>query len=193
MTDTSTYNPWMETRGGRHFHFLTPSEDEIDINDISYALSNLCRYTGHSKAFYSVAEHSIYVASLLPSELQLAGLLHDAEEAFIGDVSSPLKMLLPEYKKIAKGIEKVIEQKFKVDLTDARIKHADRQQLRTEAHFLLESRGEDWDIWGTDAYPVAGGRMPKALPPQAADRAFMMVYKRLTNQQEDVSKIILAA
>jgi hypothetical protein len=171
-------NPWIETVSGKHFHFLSPSPDEIDIHDIAYALSNLCRYTGHCSSFYSVAEHSVYVASLLPSELRLAGLLHDAAEAYLGDVNSPLKRLLPDYKKIEKRVEEAIANKFKLPFPHPTgIKHADLQQLRTESFHLIPSKGAEW---GLDKLLVENGRAPKCVPPAAAYRVFMAVYESIT-------------
>lgn len=172
---------WIETASGRKFNFLSPDPDSIDIHDIAYALSNLCRYTGHCRSYYSVAEHSVYVASLLPDNLRLAGLLHDAAEAYLGDVNSPLKRLLPEYKEIEHGVEAAIAKKFGLEYPfPSGVKHADLQQLRTEAHHLLPSRGEEWEAWGTEKLHIDNGRVPVCVPPAAAYKAFMAVYDKLT-------------
>ncbi|MEM4379972.1 MAG: hypothetical protein QXL01_04720, partial [Thermoplasmatales archaeon] len=84
--------PWIETYSGKKFDYLAQSE--LDIEDIAHALSNLCRFNGHTRVFYSVAEHSVNVSSMVPPELKIAALLHDAAEAYIGDVPSPLKQLI---------------------------------------------------------------------------------------------------
>lgn len=185
---------WIETASGKSFYFLNPDPDSIDIHDIAYSLSNLCRYTGHCSAFYSVAEHSVYVASLLPSHLRLAGLLHDASEAYLGDVNSPLKRLLPDYKKIEQGVEEAIAQKFGLEYPhNPAIKHADLQQLRTESYHLLPSKGESW---GVSHLRVDNGRVPKCVPPAAAYRVFMTVYEELTKPIIELPpkpSIILAA
>lgn len=86
--------PWIATYGGRHFHPLDPRPEDIDLVDIAHALGNLCRFTGHTREFYSVAQHSVLVSQSLSGEsldVQLWGLLHDAAEAYIGDISKPLK------------------------------------------------------------------------------------------------------
>lgn len=187
-------SPYIETVSGKSFHFLEPSDDEIDITDIAYALSNMCRYTGHSKRFYSVAEHSIYVAQLLPPELRLAGLLHDASEAYLGDVSSPLKQLLPEYKEIEKTVEAAIARRFELLYPhDPLIKQMDLQQLCTEAHHLLPSGGKDWEV--CNGYMPEDGVHPRGVPPALAYQAFMTVYERLTGKTTvgvPESRIILA-
>ena len=188
---------WIETASGKRFSFLEPDPDSIDIHDIAYALSNLCRYTGHCRSFYSVAEHSVYVASLLPSDLRLSGLLHDAAEAYLGDVNSPLKRLLPDFKKIEHGVEEAIAKKFNLPYPFAAgVKHADLQQLRTEAHHLLPSKGEEWESWGTEKLHVDNGRVPACVPPLAAYNSFMAVYEMLTKPIIELppkKEIILAA
>lgn len=88
------YSVW--TISGREFHPLAPRAEDVDIDDIAHALSHLCRYGGHVPQFYSVAQHSVLVAARCREVTQsddvgLAGLLHDAAEAYIGDVVWPLK------------------------------------------------------------------------------------------------------
>lgn len=94
---------WLQTFTGRKFWPIDPLADEVNIDDIAHALSMLCRYSGHCLKFYSVAEHSVHVAQWLfdngySYETILAGLLHDATEAYVADVPRPLKQSLPTYK-----------------------------------------------------------------------------------------------
>jgi len=81
---------WIETYTGKQFYPLDPYPEDIDVRDIAHALSNLCRFTGHCRAFYSVAEHSIYVSTHVPKTMALQALFHDAPEAYIADISGPL-------------------------------------------------------------------------------------------------------
>jgi len=74
---------WVNTYTGKHFHYLDPQPEEIDIIDIAHSLSLTCRYGGHCKQFYSVGDHSIRVAEIVPDELKLRALLHDAAEAYL--------------------------------------------------------------------------------------------------------------
>jgi hypothetical protein len=173
--------PFIETHSGKEFHFLNPTEDDIDIDDIAFSLSNQSRYTGHT-VFYSVAEHSILVAELLylqtrNKDLALAGLLHDASEAYLSDLASPLKQFFPEYKKMEDLIDGVIKQKFKL-ISDTRVKQADLQQLCTEAYYLLPSKGKTWKcLEGLNPYD---GLIPEGLAPNIAYDKFLFVYKELT-------------
>ncbi len=82
--------PWMQTWVGAQFYPLDPRPQDIDILDIAFALSNISRYGGHCR-FYSVAEHSYLVSHMVPEHLALEGLMHDAVEAYLGDIVRPLK------------------------------------------------------------------------------------------------------
>ncbi len=124
---------------------LQPSE--VEIEDIAHSLSQLCRFTGHTRVFYSVGEHCLLVASMLPGPLlQLAGLVHDAGEAYFGDMAGPLKRRLDmgEYNTAEHRAAHMIMQKFCGDLTpterkqvkaaDAAAYHIERQELIRPGH-----------------------------------------------------------
>jgi 5'-deoxynucleotidase YfbR-like HD superfamily hydrolase len=110
---------WMQTIGGRAFYPLDPSPEDVDIEDIAHALSMVCRFGGHCSKFYSVAEHSVRVAMAIVEaggtrSDGFAGLMHDAAEAYIGDMVWPLKQAAESagYKRIEKRIERAIAQRF---------------------------------------------------------------------------------
>ena len=112
---------WMQTIGGRAFYPLDPHPSDIDIMDIGCALSMLCRFGGHCNRFYSVAEHSFRVSKAIEEaggtkDEMFAGLMHDAAEAYVGDMVWPVKQAMPEYKRIEKLVEQAIAMKF--DLPD---------------------------------------------------------------------------
>ncbi len=79
------------TYTGRQVHPLNPNPGEISIFDIARSLSQMCRFYGHTDAFYSVAQHSVLVSQHVPQEDALWGLLHDASEAYLGDMAAPIK------------------------------------------------------------------------------------------------------
>lgn len=85
----------MRTVSGHKFAHRDPFNSVISIEDIGHALSHICRYNGHVQKFYSVAEHCVYVSQLVPQHLAMYGLLHDAAEAYIGDVTRPVRALFP--------------------------------------------------------------------------------------------------
>ena len=82
---------WIETYTGKKVYPLEPDEKTLCVEDIAHALALTCRFGGHCSEFYSVAQHSCLVSDLCPGELKLAGLMHDAAEAYLGDVVSPIK------------------------------------------------------------------------------------------------------
>lgn len=181
---------WIETRKGNKVDVQNPHPDQFDIEDIAYALSNTCRFNGHCSGFLSVAEHSVLVAQRLPDELKLAGLLHDAAEAYLGDIPSPIKQFLPDYKHMEKKFEAAIAEKFGVVFTQD-IKLADTDALFTEAHFLIPSQGKDWTFFqGPTQFKVNYDLQPACLPPVYAYKLFMGMYYSLTGEEK---RIILAA
>lgn len=172
--------PWIETASGRKYHFLSPKLEDICIEDIGFALSNKCRFSGHTQ-FYSVAEHCVAVARRLPRRLQLAGLLHDAAEAYLGDIPSPLKEHLPDYKNLEGINEAVIEKKFNILLSSnerREIKQADLQALYNEAYFLLPSQGKEFSMFQHKEWKL-DRIYPECLPPEDAFRVFMSTYHSL--------------
>lgn len=100
------------TYSGKMLDLSDIRPEAIDIKDIAHALSQLCRFSGQCRSFYSVAEHSIRVCGLVPDEHKLAALLHDASEAYLGDVIAPIKQMLPAYKKLEDELMAVIANKF---------------------------------------------------------------------------------
>jgi 5'-deoxynucleotidase YfbR-like HD superfamily hydrolase len=110
--------------------------EDIRIEDIVFGLSNIARFSGQVP-FYSVAKHSIHVSKLLPKNLRLSGLLHDASEAYIGDVISPIKHAMKEYLEIEERIMNEISKKWKLDAKNTMIKEADKKALEYEKSKLF--------------------------------------------------------
>jgi hypothetical protein len=126
------------TYTGRQFRPLAPRVEDIVIEDIAHALSNICRFTGHVRHFYSVAQHSIYVARSLPRSLQLWGLLHDAGEAYLCDVATPVKNQLIGYRAAEEDLMKAVALKFGLDWPQhPEVKAADRLMFYRERDQLM--------------------------------------------------------
>lgn len=102
----------MRTFTGKNFDPLAGKPSEIDIRDIAHSLSMLCRFNGHTSRFYSVAEHSLRVSRILPPELQAWGLMHDAAEAYLGDMVRPLKCRMPEFEEAEDRLLEIIAARF---------------------------------------------------------------------------------
>jgi len=109
----SVYEGVFNTVSGQVVDLHKPTPEMIHIEDIARALSKICRFGGHTRKFYSVAQHSVLVSNLLPPVLMLDGLLHDATEAYVGDVIKPLKVLISDvYDKIEERFACAIARKF---------------------------------------------------------------------------------
>ena len=165
---------WIETYTGKCIDLLHPTTDDIDIRDIAHSLSLQCRYNGHCKTFYSVAEHSVRVSWILPNHLKMKGLLHDAQEAYLQDLPRPVKWFVPKYKELEAIFERVVWARYGITHDhNEEIKYADNVILMTEARELMVSKGQ---TWGLDEYkPLLRHIHPMAS--YAAETAFLHFFK----------------
>lgn len=145
--------PWIQVYSGKPFTLLSPGISDIDITDIAHALSMQCRFNGHVKAFYSVAEHSVNVSHEVPEQYALAALLHDAAEAYLGDMVSPLKAYMPDFREAESRVEAAIYRRFNIPLhsyeQSLAIKRADWALCVHEGRTLLANPSL------VDAWPFA--------------------------------------
>lgn len=143
---------WMQTFSGRQFWPLDPRPEEIDLDDIATALSRACRYAGHCERFYSVAEHSVHVANVLPPHLALKGLLHDATEAYLVDIPRPIKPFLAGYMEIEQRLWEAVARRFGLtpDMPPE-IKAADNAVLLAEAEQIMKPHPAPWCVPGEPA------------------------------------------
>ena len=145
---------YITTVTGIHFYPLDPNPDDIDIKDIAHALSLICRANGHFRHFYSVAQHCIACAEEAiergySPEVILGCLLHDASEAYLCDVTRPVKKHIPQYLQAEEKLQEVIWKRFiGRELTDAEKKlifEIDDDILSMEFHLLMpEDLNEDY-------------------------------------------------
>lgn len=169
--------PTIMLASGKRFDLLDPMNSDFDIHDIAHGLSHVCRYAGQCRTFYSVAEHSILVSETV-DEFGFEALLHDAAEAFIGDITRPLKQLLPDYKMIEADVEAAIGERFGLRLTEAKatIKKADLRVLAAEQMQVMAAGCADWTIdAGIEPAPIK----VRGLLPEQAKAEFLQHFWNL--------------
>lgn len=138
--ETKKLTAWTQTYTGKQFTPYDPQPHQIDIEDIAHSLSMQCRFNGHIKRFYSVAEHAVYVSYLVSPVAQLKALHHDDPEAWIGDMVAPLKWTFPEFQTLEDNLMRVVESKFDIPVSDAineEVHTADQWIVHQEAKALF--------------------------------------------------------
>jgi len=183
------HGDWIQTASGGKLYPLDPVPEEIRLEDIAHALAHINRYTGHAQVGFSVAQHSVLVAQLVPDRWRLAALLHDAAEYGLGDVSRPVKrdtyfqvggnyihFSVVEYRLL-----RVIFTALGVPRPDAegwrQIELADNILLASEARQFLAPLQQEWHKWIDGVTPL-----PEPLEPWPAARAkreFLRQYEEL--------------
>jgi hypothetical protein len=181
--------PDILTYSGQYFDFLNPHLNDYNIRDIAHALSHVCRFAGHTREFYSVAQHSVLVARYVmhraaPDDIISHGrdaLLHDAAEAYLGDITRPLKQLLPDYKVIEAHTEAALFAAFGLSFHSEWtmpkiVKHADLVLLATEQRDLMPPHDDEWLlIAGIEPLP----EIINPWHPEKACREFMKMWDEL--------------
>lgn len=176
--DLIPVRPDILTVSGTYFNFLEPHLSVITIEDIAHGLGNVCRFAGHTREFYSVAQHSYHASFLVPPEHALAALLHDAHEAYIGDMPTPLKRLIPQFKEMELRIEEAVLAHFGLALPlHPCVKQADLRMLATEQRDLLPPHDDEWALL-RGVEPCRDTIHP--WPAASARMAFLQRYRELT-------------
>ena len=165
MNRTVDWQGVISTRSGIRLDLRNPTPEMINRNDIAAGLSRQCRWAGQTTEFYSVAQHSVLVSRFCRPENQLAGLLHDAPEAFIGDMARPIKDLCPDFREVESRLWGAIAKTFGVDpvLTDD-VKWADDAILVTERQQLMPNAAD----WG---WAEAPDPLPIEIEPWSPEHA----------------------
>lgn len=139
-------DPYILTISGNHFDYVEMDYNVLNIEEIAHALANTCRFGGHCREYYSVAQHSVLVARYVPVDLARDALFHDAAEAYLGDMPTPLKQLLPDYKAMTDRVEYWIQKKLGINIEHPEIKKADLQVLGMEKRDLMPHDDTTWAI-----------------------------------------------
>ena len=168
---------WMRTYTGKKFWPFDPRPEDIDIYDIAHSLSLQCRFNGHCKVFYSVAQHSVLVSEIVKHKQAFPALLHDAPESYLGDIIQPLKKNLKEIHSIEKRLLEIILEHFGIeDYNQDEIHKADKILLVTEMRDFMTSPPEIWEE--SKLYqPLSKKIIP--LSCKKAERLFLKRYAEL--------------
>jgi 5'-deoxynucleotidase YfbR-like HD superfamily hydrolase len=192
MSDTRTHD-WIRTYTGKRFYLFDPTTEMVCIEDIAHALSMLCRYTGHVQRFYSVAEHSMLVTGEVATQLHKDAtpglhhlnllrwaLLHDASEAYLGDVSRPLKWQpeMSRYRETEERVMRVIALRFGLEGPEPElVARLDKEIIGTECRALKFGEG----LATVDPLPemlpgLREGAHTMGVPPEVAERNFLRMW-----------------
>jgi len=178
--------PYVETYSGKRIFFDDFKVEDVTIIDIAHSLSHICRFTGHTKEFYSVAQHSVLVSDHQPTLAEKrAGLLHDATEAYLNDLASPLKayIKLDGYKAVEDYFHDIINSKYHVNNgMTPNIKKADLEALFTEKRDVTNNPHTDWG-WGDEII-----RWEETIIPLAPKQAKLLFLKRFVELFPEESK-----
>lgn len=177
---------------GNIIDLAAPTPAQISIEDIAHALSNVCRFGGHCSPFYSVAQHSVLVAALAPQELKFAALLHDAPEAYLGDVIKPLKVLLKEhYSTLEARFEYAIGVKYQIDPEHLLLLKAyDRQALDLETAAFQDGNTGPLLAVLSDHFLLNNGW---AWNPPAAEQEFLIAFQELYHPERNPVPVMFDA
>lgn len=169
---------WFLTYSGVQFYPMDPRPEDVRIDDIAHALSNICRFGGHVKKFYSVAQHSVIVSDHCKDNM--AGLMHDATEAYCGDMVRPLKLQLPEYRECERRIWIAICAAFGLpeDLP-TEVKFHDNRTLMTERRDLIIETPHTWSL--EKSHPAYEGQI-YPWGPEAAEEVFLRTYRAILKE-----------
>lgn len=171
----------IQTYLGNFFYPMDPRPDEVKLHDIAHALSNICRFGGHTNEFYSVAQHSVIVSQKMQPIYKhgMYGLLHDGSEAYIGDVVTPIKRmdLMDSYCRVEHMLQGIVYEGFHLQPIVPRVifeelEYVDQRVLHTEKRDLLKPKD-----WGYEIQPYEETIVP--LLPKDAYVLFMDRFMEL--------------
>jgi len=180
---TTLHTLYVSTYLGHRFHPAAPCIDDVHIEDIAHGLSNTSRYSGQCKRHYSVATHSVIVAMFLPDELKFEGLLHDSTEAFMADIPTPLKILLPDYLGIERRLDSTIRRHFGLPVEiSPEVKRVDHLVLAIEKPILMGQSVIHWDlpeIDHADPTVIVAKALISCATIESSKRLFLDFFKEL--------------
>lgn len=184
-------NEWMQTAKGNAFFPYAAKPEDFDIEEIAHALSNICRFGGHTLEFYSVAQHSVIVADAIIAQgrliYALEGLLHDAAEAYIGDMIRPIKhdgsAMGELFCSLEENLMDGISERFSLVWSPVRqktVRWADNTALATEARDVMAKPPRPWH-----PLPPPLEQHITPLAPREAKALFLQRFMELSRGTEN--------
>lgn len=168
---------WIGLYEGGRVDLLHPRPEQFSIEDIARGLSRVNRFAGHTHEPYSVAQHSVTVSRLAPERLALCGLLHDASEAYLGDLLRPVKVMCPGYQAAEARLMAAIAERFEIPWPmPAELAAVDDRLLVTERE-LLQPGAPRWETLA-DVRPYPRFTIPYQKP-AAAEAEFLRRYEEI--------------
>jgi len=173
---------WIQTYTGRQFWPLDPRPEDVCIEDIAHALALKCRFTGHCRVFYSVAQHSVMASEIVPRHAALQALMHDAAEAYLCDLAKPLKAELQNMVDAEARIMEAIAARFGFEHRMLpEVHEADARMLVTERRDLMGTPPRPWThAPGMEPLP----RSIRAWEPDVAEALFLARFHSLTDPDQ---------
>ncbi len=200
MTKTETYQVkegWVELVSGTRFYFESPTDDMIHPEDVAHSLSKLCRYNGHTKRFYSVAEHACVMSDWVIKQPWatprdgLTALHHDDPEYIIGDLITPIKVTMPQFKKLEIVLSQALAHRFMTEWPFPDwIKETDNRIIKDERRSIMNLSINEWGIEDLEPLNVKfmpiSGRSSKLMAWQ-----WMRRHKRLSAMVQESNRRII--
>jgi len=175
---------FMSTRSGARFWPLDPRPGDFDIEDIAHGLARICRFNGRTKGTYSVGQHSVLVSRLLPDRLKLFGLMHDASEAYLGDIISPVKKLVAsQYGPLEAAVMVAVAQRY--GFIDQWFNKEDHDLVKEADLVMLVTEARDVTTFGFIPKPLKvlprDERITDCWSPETASLLFIREFEELTS------------
>lgn len=183
---------YIQTYTGCQFKPYNPIPEHIYIEDIAHSLSQQCRFNGHTREFYSVAQHSVLVAEQCQPRAKMWGLLHDAAEAYVSDLATPIKSYMYPYVEMEDKIHAAVIERFLIPIDDEihrDVKAADRNMLVEEARCLMnpdpafEKIKRQLVLTGRP-FNIVDFKTIGFLKPEEAEELFLSAYKAYSNEYQ---------
>jgi len=188
--ETKLDDQWISLLSGATFNYNKPEESDVTLQDLAYALSNVCRFSGHLPRFYSVAQHLVNTSYIVSPENAYSALMHDTAEAFTNDLPTPLKWAFPIFKELEVKIESAMAKRFGFEYPyPPEVKEADTIMLMLEKYHVKQC-DQHWPMYDKYTREYVAPYLDKvdltSWRPSIARNKFLARFEELTNARNAV-------